>query len=718
MALKLKILPISSNDALLKPHQQMCLSVNDISLTEINFKKIKESLSNSQSDIDLSRVNQCEVQFISKLINDSRFVMNDNVRESLKIKIDKRDQEMIQGKIFNGSFVYEDVIHQITIGVLNIGYTEFLQLMPTHTWGINQPNYKGGAIKAISFDSKGLVTEQRERMRYRTSFLKTIDKTLLETIRYGDTETIVQWEIVESHDGSLIKEIGALHFIARKDGKVQIEFESEYRLDRNFYLRVISKQLQDQYVKTIRHWQKIADGKVDPITSEDIYGLKVIWENWSGNIKNFSGKIVKPKDSIELERYVQEAVQKKQKIRVVGAGHSWSPITKLDEGLLLNLDNIKNILKIDKEKMQVKVEAGIRLYDLNEKLSKEGIALPILGTINKQSLAGVISTSTHGTGINFGTISNLVVELEIIDGTGKTHVCSATKEPELFLAARCALGTLGIIKTVTLQCVPKFNLKHEQKICTVDELFASLEKLIADNEYFKFWWVPHTGIIVIISWSRTTEAINRGRFSYWFNNEFLQNSMPSLFLWITALFPQATRSINKMLGVLAPKYNSFVDRSDKVLNIPINVIHNEAEYAIPRENVAQAFKKIMDLVEAQNFNVAYPLVEVRFVKGDNILLSPAYGRESSYIGIYQSPHLPKIKYFRAVEKIMDEYQGRPHWGKIHFKKFEDIKLLYPELDRFLVVREKMDPNNLFMNCYLNKLLLGDKSVKDANRKVA
>jgi L-gulonolactone oxidase len=129
----------------------------------------------------------------------------------------------------------------------------------------------------------------------------------------------------------------------------------------------------------------------------------------------------------------------------------------------------------------------------------------------------------------------------------------------------------------------------------------------------------------------------------------------------------------------------------------------EMEYAIPREAAAEAVRRVRRFVEESGQLVSFP-VEVRFVAADDIPLSPAYGRESAFVAVHVYRGMPYEEYFRGVERIMRDFEGRPHWGKIHFQSAETLARLYPEWDRFQEVRARLDPAGRFSNSHLDRVL--------------
>src|SRR4051812_21685168 len=171
------------------------------------------------------------------------------------------------------------------------------------------------------------------------------------------------------------------------------------------------------------------------------------WVNWSGSQRARPQRFVRPTSRAEL---AQAIIDGPAPVRVAGAGHSFTAGV-VTEGTLVSLDHLHRVLDADGQSGLVRVEAGIRLKALSRELHTRGLAMPNLGDIDAQSLAGALATGTHGTGTRFPNLSGQVesVELILADGSERTLA-----DGDLVRAARVSLGALGVIVAVTLRCVP------------------------------------------------------------------------------------------------------------------------------------------------------------------------------------------------------------------------------------------------------------------------
>lgn len=425
------------------------------------------------------------------------------------------------------------------------------------------------------------------------------------------------------------------------------------------------------------------------------------WRNWSGYQECHPAAIESPTTETELSEIVKVAERMGQTVKVVGSGHSFTDIACTD-GRMVVLDHYNRMLEADPESGVVTVEAGITIASLNEQLAAVGLAMENLGDIAYQTIAGAISTGTHGTGATFGNISSQVVGLELVSGDGSIVRCSAAEEPEIFQAARVGVGALGMISKVTLQCVPAFNLYALEEPARLDDLLDGLDGLADDFDHFEFFWFPHTEWCIVKKQTRTDDPPRpRKRWKAFRDDIILSNVVFDVLARIGRRFPERIPSLmNYVAGQLGRV--RVTDRSDKVFASPRLVRFNEMEYAIPQAEIAGALRSLREAID-ERFLVNFP-VEVRVVAPDDIFLSPASGRETGYIAVHLYQGMDFEPYFQAVEEIMRERGGRPHWGKLHFRSADDLAPAYPDWDRFQAARSRVDPDGRFANAYTDRVL--------------
>jgi L-gulono-1,4-lactone dehydrogenase len=426
------------------------------------------------------------------------------------------------------------------------------------------------------------------------------------------------------------------------------------------------------------------------------------WRNWTGDEACRPAAIERPGSVDGLSSALARAEAEGIGVRVVGSGHSFSDIACSD-GLLIALDRLSDVLDADTSSGLVRVQGGITIRELSRRLSQRGLAMENLGDIDVQTVAGAISTATHGTGALLGNISSQVVELTLMLADGSTLACSAEREPEVFRAARVGLGALGAIVEVTLRCVPAFTLRGVDAPAPLARTLERFEELALGNDHFEFFVFPHTDVALTRTNNRTQEpARPRNRVAAYTNDVLLTNHAFGLLCRAGRRLPRRIPQINRLVTKLAG-HSVRVDRSAEVFASPRLVRFTEMEYALPREHTPQAVRRVLQAIERRGFAVPFP-IEVRTVAPDDAFLSTAAGRESGFVAVHMFAGMQWRPYFLAVEEIMSELGGRPHWGKRHFQTADTLRARYPDWDRFQAVRARLDPHGRFANAWTDRVL--------------
>jgi L-gulono-1,4-lactone dehydrogenase len=426
-----------------------------------------------------------------------------------------------------------------------------------------------------------------------------------------------------------------------------------------------------------------------------------VWQNWAGNQVCQPAEVRQPASEDELVAIVREAAAAGRRVKVVGAGHSFTPIACTD-GVMVDLSRYGRVVGHDPATGRVTVQAGISLHRLCDELDQRGLALENMGDIAYQSIAGATSTATHGTGVRFGNLATGIVGMRLIDGGGTVLDCTSETNADALDIARVGLGALGIVSTITLQAVPAFRLHAVEEPMRVDEVLADFDGFMASEDHVEFYWVPHTGWALTKRNRRTQEPPRpRGRARTFYDELVLQNLAFGAVCRVGRRRPDWIPRLAKL--VPSPGRIEYVDRSDKVFTSPRMVRFNEMEYAIPAEAVPEALNRVRALVSESAIPLSFP-VEVRVVAGDDIPLSTAHGRATGYIAVHVYQGTPHDAYFQGVEAIMDDYGGRPHWGKMHFQRAETLAPRYPRWDDFAALRARLDPEGRFTNPYLERVL--------------
>ncbi len=428
---------------------------------------------------------------------------------------------------------------------------------------------------------------------------------------------------------------------------------------------------------------------------------RATWTNWAGNQSCAPVAIRRPTSEAELVAIVREAAASGRRVKCVGAGHSFTPIACTD-GVMVDLSGYRRVLGHDQAARTVTVEAGISLSALCDELDRRGLALQNMGDIAYQSIAGATATATHGTGWHFGNISSQILGMRLVTADGTVLDCTPSENADVLDAARVGVGALGIVSTVTLQAVPAFRLHAIEEPVRLDEVLADFDGFMSSADHVEFYWVPHTGWALTKRNRRTDEpARPRPRHRELLDDLILPNVAFGALCRIGLRRPGWIPRMAKILP--STGRSEYTDRSDRVFTSPRKVRFYEMEYAIPREAVPEALERVRRLVDEAGIQLSFP-VEVRVVAPDDIPLSTAFGRPTGYIAVHVYRGTPYDAYFQGVERIMDGYGGRPHWGKMHFQRAETLAGRYPRWEDFQAIRRRTDPEGRFTNPYLDRVL--------------
>ena len=425
------------------------------------------------------------------------------------------------------------------------------------------------------------------------------------------------------------------------------------------------------------------------------------WRNWTGDQSCRSAEVVSPRSRDELAAAVQRAAERGDKVSVAGSGHSFTEAA-MTAGTMLRIEALNGVIDADTATGLVKAEAGIVLADLNRELDRLGLAMENLGDIDRQTLAGAISTATHGTGAGLRNISAQVEEIEIVLADGSVRELSAAA-PDLLRAARVGVGALGAISAVTLRCLPAFTLHRIDEPRPLEEVLSSFAELAAQNDHFEFFVFPYTNKALTIRRNRTDrEPRPRGPVRRYVGDVIVENGVGDLLLRLArrrrSLIPRFTSFAARMMS-----QGVHLDRSHRIFANRRTIRFTEMEYAIPRPDGPEALRRVLELIERRRFEVPMP-IECRVVAADDAFLSPSHERETTYVAVHQYQGMEWRPYFEAVEEIMGSYGGRPHWGKRHFQTAATLADLYPRWSDFQAAREELDPGRTFTNEYAARVL--------------
>jgi L-gulono-1,4-lactone dehydrogenase len=426
------------------------------------------------------------------------------------------------------------------------------------------------------------------------------------------------------------------------------------------------------------------------------------WRNWAGDQACRPAERRRPRNRDELAAAIASAASAGRKVGIPGSGHSFTEAA-LTDGTMIDVSALRGVLEADRQASLVRVGGGTVLAELNEALHGLGLAMENLGDIDRQTIAGAISTGTHGTGARLRNISSQVEAIELVLADGSVRELSASTDPELLRAARVGVGALGAISAVTLRCVPAFVLRRVDRPLPREEVLESFEERAAGNDHFELFTFPYADSALVLERNRTEEpARPRGRTAAILNDVVLENRALEAISAAGKLFPSSIPRFSRLAARLASGSRA-TDRSDLIFANERRVRFTEMEYGVPREDGPDAARRVIEWVRSNRYPVFFP-IEMRVTAADDALLSPSHERDTAYIAVHQYRGMQWRPYFEAVEEIVDSYGGRPHWGKRHFQTAATLAPRYPRWADFQAAREELDPGRVFSKAYAQRVL--------------
>lgn len=403
------------------------------------------------------------------------------------------------------------------------------------------------------------------------------------------------------------------------------------------------------------------------------------WTNWGGNQSCTPAATVAPRTEAELLDAVRYAVRLGLNVRVVGAGHSFTPVVSTG-GLLLDLRHLAGVTGADAARRRVTALGGTPISAFGEPLWAAGLALTNQGDIDKQTIAGALSTGTHGSGIRLGSFSAALRGARIVDGRGEIVQVTASDRDRL-AAAQVAIGTLGVLLEVELEVSRAYHLRERITYRTFDELAAHWDENIERHRHFSFLWCPTDGSAPL--YQLPTPA----------GESMVDRAYTKVYDEVAVVEPDG----------LEQAEGRRVDRSYRVYPGGFELPFHEFEYFVPAEHGLAAVGEVRELMLTRHTDQRYP-VEVRWVAADQAFLSSNYRRATTVISVSGAPGTDYWPFLRDVDALLERYSARPHWGKLHFTTRERMERLFPEFPTFRAIRREFDPNGVFLNDHLRPLV--------------
>ncbi|HEY4113769.1 MAG TPA: D-arabinono-1,4-lactone oxidase [Rhizomicrobium sp.] len=425
------------------------------------------------------------------------------------------------------------------------------------------------------------------------------------------------------------------------------------------------------------------------------------WSNWSGGVSCKPQRVIAPKDEVELAAAIRCSTVT---VRAPGSGHSFTPVAGTD-GTLLDLSAFTGLKRADPESRTATFAAATPLWAIGPALHPHGLALLNMGDIDRQTLGGVVGTGTHGTGATLRSFSAEVAGFRLILADGQVLNCTAAENAEIFAAGRCSLGVFGVMTEITMNARPAYKLVERNFLMQSDELFRELDRLIASNRHFEFFWFPYADRAVCKSLNETDEPAPEPRSADAMRERGERSSADErAFSAINGVLPYASfllKPAHRLFSQLMPGQGR-VRWSHEAFPSPRTVRFNEMEYAVPREKGPECLKEIVATIRARRINTGFP-IEYRTVAADDVWMSPFYQRDSATIAVHQYHRVDTKKLFEACEAIFRGCDGRPHWGKRHTRTASELENLYPQYGAFRDLRRKLDPSGKFLNTHLQSV---------------
>ncbi|KAK1925844.1 putative D-arabinono-1,4-lactone oxidase [Papiliotrema laurentii] len=439
------------------------------------------------------------------------------------------------------------------------------------------------------------------------------------------------------------------------------------------------------------------------------------FSNWAETFHCRPERVFQPTTVLQCRQILELARREGARVHPVGVGHSPSDLA-CTKGWLMRMQGLTGLIEVNHEKSSAAFYAGTILHDIHAELAQTQppLALPNIGSISDQTIGGLISTASHGSGIHFPVLSKHVKSLTLalpLPGAPVVRA-SPTEDPELFQASLCGLGATGLLLEVEIEVEAAFRLRETKEAKSVEYVLDNLDEIKGSAQHVRVWWYPDGKGMVVGRADRTYEPAKP---SPSLMAHILGYHVTQFFLFVARFIPPFSPFVGWWAWWLSKEDSEVVDDGYKVLNFDCLFPQYALEWAIPAENTKQCLEELRDWIDAEAANPSglrthFP-VEIRWTCADDIWLSPSYGRETTWIGVvtyrpYGLP-VPYRKFQERFAEILASHQGRPHWAKQHALKPKDLEALYPKFNDYRAVLERVDPNHVLRSEYVRRHLEGE-----------
>ncbi|HEX3832488.1 MAG TPA: D-arabinono-1,4-lactone oxidase [Solirubrobacteraceae bacterium] len=400
-----------------------------------------------------------------------------------------------------------------------------------------------------------------------------------------------------------------------------------------------------------------------------------LWTNWVGNQSFTPARHATPRSEDEVAALVAEAAAEGMGVRVVGAGHSFTPVVQTD-GLLLDLSALSGVVSADPVRRRAVARAGTPIHGFYEPLWERGLALRNQGDIDDQHIAGAVATATHGSGIGNTCFSGVVRGVSLVTPDGSIrHI--GEDEPRLLRAAQVSVGTLGVMTELELEVAEAYRLSEQVDVWPWQEVMDRWNELVHGHRHFGFFWMPSEESAALYNIDGHGAMTDR---------------------CYVKIYDEATPDQPD-----SAEPGRRTDRCYRIYPMVYDPNFHELEYFVALERGPEALGAMRELMLASLPDSVYPL-EVRTVGPDDAYLSPNYKTATTVISVSGTPGTDYWDYLRSVDALLAQFDARVHWGKLHFLTPERLHVLYPEAGEFIAARRELDPEGVFLNDHLRPLL--------------
>ncbi|KAF8494862.1 L-gulonolactone/D-arabinono-1,4-lactone oxidase [Russula emetica] len=450
--------------------------------------------------------------------------------------------------------------------------------------------------------------------------------------------------------------------------------------------------------------------RLQPITV-DRSSSDAVFENCGRTFRCIPSTIFQPETEFQLELILELTRRERKTVRAVGVGHSPSDLA-CTSGYMIQMNQMNKIIEVNFEKRFVHAQGGVTLQSLHAVLEAHGLAMINLGSISEQTLAGMMTTATHGTGIHHRVLSSHVQAVRLLKADGTKVNCSRDHQPDLFYATLCGLGSTGIILDIRMEVRPAFRLREVQETNKFNDVIDNFDHVAASAEFVRLWWWPQVDEVCVSRMNETYEPKRPQRSWLW--HSFVVYHVIECLLFLGIFIPTLNIWIGRLCSWLVRDKTPSVDDSLNLFNIDCKRLQYTTEWAVPYSEAQSCLRALRTWFESEfadpNGLRPHCVLEVRFSDEDDIWLSPSYGQKTCWIGIMQyRPYNVNVPYrllFERFEHTMIRYGGRPHWAKAHALRPDTLSALYPKFESFKDLLILYDPEGIFRNEYVSRHIFG------------